>query len=60
MDILPLVWRSLIPTFNSLWRTEIRDVYATLDVHGGETFAESIDYFRNSWFIKLFEKYAPL
>lgn len=27
---------------------------------GGEIFAESIDYFRTCWFIKLFERYAPL
>ena len=60
MDVLPLIWRYISPRNNKLWQTEIRDIYATLDVHGGEVFAESVDYFRTCWFVKLFERYAPL
>ena len=44
---------------NKLWYGEFLDHYAMLEVHGGETFAESMDYYRLNWFIKWFEKIAP-
>ena len=34
MDVLPLIWRYISPRNNKHWQTEIRDTYATLDVHG--------------------------
>ncbi|KAL4471692.1 hypothetical protein ABPG74_008585 [Tetrahymena malaccensis] len=44
---------------NSFWRREHFDNYATLDVVGGEAYAESMDRFRTNWFVKYFEKLAP-
>lgn len=37
----------------------MKDLYACLDVNGGSAFAESLDKYRVSWFVKYFEKYAP-
>jgi len=42
-----------------LWRSEFQDLYQCLDVNGSSAFAESIDKFRISWWVKYFEKYAP-
>ena len=44
---------------NVLWRGEHHDLYASLDVNGGSSFAESLDSYRTSWFVKYFEKIAP-
>ena len=41
------------------WRREIDDELAMLNVSGGEAYAECIDDFRASWWIKLFQKTAP-
>mmetsp|Transcript_85 Transcript_85/g.17 ORF Transcript_85/g.17 Transcript_85/m.17 type:complete len:122 (+) Transcript_85:317-682(+) len=39
---------------NKLWYSECLDNYATLDVQGGEAYAESIDKFRVNWWVKYF------
>lgn len=39
---------------NKLWYSECLDNYASLDVHGGEAYAESIDRFRANWWVKYF------
>lgn len=44
---------------NKLWYNEVLDNFSTLDVHGGEAYAESIDKFRSDWWVKYFEKLAP-
>ncbi|CAD8124528.1 unnamed protein product [Paramecium sonneborni] len=41
------------------WRRERQDLAFQLAVLGGEQFAESIDKYRASWFVKLFEKLSP-
>lgn len=55
MDILNLFLNgSFVGNKNKLWYNEILDNYATLDVHGGEAYAESIDRFRANWWVKYF------
>lgn len=39
---------------NKLWYSECLDNFATLDVQGGEAYAESIDKFRCAWWVKYF------
>lgn len=59
MDPISLFYNGCMALHNKLWRSEYIDTYSIYDVHGGEAFAESVDFFRLNWFIKLFEKYAP-
>jgi len=58
-DVVPLVWRYFTALNNKRWETEHQDMFRLLDVTGGEAFAEVLDKYKISWFIKLFEKYAP-
>ena len=58
-DIIPLLWRYFFSLNNKRWQSERLDTFRLLDVAGGEVFAELLDKYRISWFIKLFEKYAP-
>jgi len=60
MDLIPLLYRAGISLHNKLWKTEHQDIFRLLKTQGGENFAELLDKHRVSWFIKLFEKYAPL
>lgn len=39
---------------NKLWYSESLDNFNSIDVHGGETYAESIDRFRANWWVKYF------
>lgn len=50
---------SIRGTDTLLWRSEFKDLYATLDTLGGSAFAESFDKFRAAWTVKCFEKFAP-
>lgn len=62
---LSLLWKSSNAIHNDLWEKfqlnfrEKADIYNTLSVHDGETFAESIDRFRANWFVSYFERLAP-
>lgn len=38
----------------------MKDIYGVLDANGGSAFAESLDKYRIAWFVKYFEKYAPV
>lgn len=60
MAFFPIFVRLRHALKNRLWVNERRDIYALLDVAGGETFAECLDSYKVSWFIKFFEKVAPL
>lgn len=55
MDVINLFRNGSFATSkNKLWYSECHDNYASLDVHGGETYAESIDRFRINWWVKYF------
>eukprot|EP01016_Furgasonia_blochmanni_P050714 TRINITY_DN787_c0_g1_i2.p1 TRINITY_DN787_c0_g1~~TRINITY_DN787_c0_g1_i2.p1 ORF type:complete len:497 (-),score=170.05 TRINITY_DN787_c0_g1_i2:700-2190(-) len=60
MDLLPFFVRSYRAINNKLWDREAKDTWKLLETVGGEAFAENIDKFRANWFVKLFEKMAPL
>lgn len=51
LDPFILFYNYSICKNNSLWKREFFDVNASLDVHGGEAFAESVDRFRSNWFV---------
>lgn len=55
------LWRSLFTTFNttSAWNSEYQDFNETVNVRGGEAFAESMDRSRINFFVALFSKTAP-
>jgi len=55
MDIMN-TWHNGTKTLNhnKLWYSEIMDNFGTIDVHGGEAYAESIDKFRANWWVRYF------
>jgi hypothetical protein len=59
MDWIPLIYRWFTVFNNARWKTEHIDNYRLLDVLGGEGFAEVLDKYRISWFVKYFEKLSP-
>lgn len=60
MDALPFAWRIYRSTKSRLWSNEDHDQSALLEVLGGEAFAEIVDRNRINWFVKQFERAAPL
>lgn len=60
MDIVQLFFNYMkaIRT-NKYWTNEAYDNYSTLDVNGGSAYAESLDDYRISWWVKWFQKIAP-
>jgi hypothetical protein len=58
-DAFTLLYNTLFSLDNSHWRSEHQDAYRILATSGGSTFAEGLDYYRISWFVKFFEKLSP-
>jgi len=59
MDWMPILYRWFTVLSNARWKTEHIDNYRLIDVCGGEGFAEILDKYRVSWFVKYFEKLSP-
>ena len=60
MAFFPFLFRLRGALSNRLWVNEHRDIYTLLDTAGGEAFAETLDKYKISWFVKFFEKVSPL
>jgi len=61
LNFLQFLWRWYYSNRKiRFWKWEWLDEISTMTVNGGENYAEIIDDYRVSWWVKLFEKTAPL